>query len=178
MIFWVIVIALLGLGLCAVLIPLTKLNEVSGNSADYDREVYKAQLAELDRDVLSGPLSESEAQASRTEIARRLLIADRSSNEIEMQKRPTQSGRAIIIATAILIRPRFLWPPWPAGITRPTVCLARTGAPANCAARQYWNNGTAFIATIRSQSGKLRGLDTSCPLLARPWSASKGLASF
>ena len=96
-------IALLGLGLCAVLIPLTKLNEVSGNSADYDREVYKAQLAELDRDVLSGTLSESEAQASRTEIARRLLIADRSSNEIEMQKRPTQSGRAIIIATAILI---------------------------------------------------------------------------
>ncbi|MBO44858.1 MAG: c-type cytochrome biogenesis protein CcmI [Rhodospirillaceae bacterium] len=103
MIFWIIVIALLGLGLCAVLIPLTKLNEVSGNSADYDREVYKAQLAELDRDVLSGALSESEAQASRTEIARRLLIADRSSNEIEMQKRPTQSGRAIIIATAILI---------------------------------------------------------------------------
>ena len=103
MIFWVIVIGLLGLGLCAVLIPLTKLNEVSGNSADYDREVYKAQLAELDRDVLSGTLSESEAQASRTEIARRLLIADRSSNEIEMQKRPTQSGRAIIIATAILI---------------------------------------------------------------------------
>ena len=51
MIFWIIVIALLGLGLCAVLIPLTKLNEVSGNSADYDREVYKAQLAELDRDV-------------------------------------------------------------------------------------------------------------------------------
>ena len=53
MIFWIIVIALLGLGLCAMLIPLTKRGGEIENSADYDREVYKAQLVELDRDVLS-----------------------------------------------------------------------------------------------------------------------------
>lgn len=103
MVFWIIVIALLGFGLCAILIPLTKRVGEIENSADYDREVYKAQLVELDRDVLSGTLSEREAQASRAEIARRLLIADRTANEAAERKNPAQSSRAIIVATAALI---------------------------------------------------------------------------
>lgn len=43
-----------------------------------DMQVYRDQLAEADRDLARGTLSEDEAQRVRTEIARRLLEADRA----------------------------------------------------------------------------------------------------
>lgn len=43
-----------------------------------DMQVYRDQLAEADRDLARGTLSEAEAQRVRTEIARRLLEADRA----------------------------------------------------------------------------------------------------
>ncbi|MBI1385695.1 MAG: c-type cytochrome biogenesis protein CcmI [Rhizobiales bacterium] len=44
--------------------------------AEYDVEVYRSQLSELDRDRDNGVIDVGEAEAARTEIARRLLAAD------------------------------------------------------------------------------------------------------
>ena len=43
--------------------------------ADYDMQVYKDQLGEIDRDLARGVLTETEAKAARLEIERRLLKA-------------------------------------------------------------------------------------------------------
>lgn len=43
--------------------------------ADYDMQVYKDQLGEVDRDLARGVLTEAEAKAARLEIERRLLKA-------------------------------------------------------------------------------------------------------
>ncbi len=45
---------------------------------EYDLEVYRAQLRELDRERDSGLISETEAKAARIEIQRRILAADQA----------------------------------------------------------------------------------------------------
>lgn len=103
MAFWVTVMVLMGLGLGAVLWPLTRRPAESASTAEYDQEVYKAQLAELERDVADGTLSDAEAQASRAEIARRLLAADRATANEAKDTKTSGSTQSIVIATVILI---------------------------------------------------------------------------
>lgn len=83
MAFWSIA-ALLSLGVAALLIAssLRARAAATAGTADQtgraqDIQVYRDQLAEVDRDLARGTLDASEAQRTRTEIARRLLEADR-----------------------------------------------------------------------------------------------------
>jgi cytochrome c-type biogenesis protein CcmH len=43
--------------------------------------IYRDQLAEVDRDLVSGVIGDAEADAARIEVSRRLLAADRSERE-------------------------------------------------------------------------------------------------
>lgn len=56
--------------------PLMRRHRPGADRADYDIEVYKDQLAEVERDQARGVLGETETEAARTEIARRMLAAD------------------------------------------------------------------------------------------------------
>jgi cytochrome c-type biogenesis protein CcmH len=47
--------------------------------ANYDLSVYRDQLAEVERDIARGVLPEAEAARLRTEVARRVLDADRAA---------------------------------------------------------------------------------------------------
>ncbi|MEL6690747.1 MAG: c-type cytochrome biogenesis protein CcmI [Pseudomonadota bacterium] len=73
--FWIIAIGLAA----AVVIVLARASAdaaVPEDAARKDVEIYKAQLAEVERDVARGVVNETEAETLRTEIARRLLAAD------------------------------------------------------------------------------------------------------
>ncbi len=59
--------------------------------------VYKDQLAELDRDIARGLISEAEAEAARAEIGRRLLAEDRQT------ARGAGGSRDLRLITALLI---------------------------------------------------------------------------
>lgn len=48
-------------------------------TAEFDMQVYRDQLSEIDRDLARGTLTEAEAGRLRTEVSRRLLEADRSA---------------------------------------------------------------------------------------------------
>ena len=75
MVFWAIVVILTLLALTFVLRPLL-LGGVRGTvRAEYDAQIYRDQLAEIDADLVRGVLNEGEAQASRAEVSRRLLAA-------------------------------------------------------------------------------------------------------
>lgn len=50
---------------------------IAGPSAAYDLQVYRDQLAEVDRDAARGILSPEDAARTRTEVSRRILEADR-----------------------------------------------------------------------------------------------------
>ncbi|QPM89995.1 c-type cytochrome biogenesis protein CcmI [Pseudooceanicola algae] len=77
MFFWITCSAL-ALGVAAVLARTMMTRTAPGpdSPASFDLQIYRDQLAEVDRDLARGVLPESEAGRLRTEISRRILTAD------------------------------------------------------------------------------------------------------
>lgn len=74
--FW-IMIAALAAGVAAVLcLALLRARAQDVSASDYDLQVYRDQLKEVDRDLARGIIAEAEAERVRTEVSRRLLAAD------------------------------------------------------------------------------------------------------
>ncbi|SFR42086.1 cytochrome c-type biogenesis protein CcmH [Yoonia tamlensis] len=95
MIFWLICVVLtLGIagGLAAPM-----LRPAQSDAHNPDIAIYKAQLAEIARDLERGVLPEAEAARARTEIARRLLAASNSATT------PTQSGPTSPVFTGAVV---------------------------------------------------------------------------
>ena len=76
MTIWIIAVFLTLGASVALLRPLLRKQETSVDAAAFDREVYKDQLQELERDEARGLISGKEATEARAEIGRRLLKAD------------------------------------------------------------------------------------------------------
>ncbi|MEO9460493.1 MAG: c-type cytochrome biogenesis protein CcmI [Lentilitoribacter sp.] len=76
MIFWILIFGLTTLTIALLLRPLLREQQGDDDLLAYDREVYKDQLSEIDRDFDNGLLTENEAELARIEISRRLLAAD------------------------------------------------------------------------------------------------------
>lgn len=75
MLFWIICVVL-AVGVGGLLItPLIRTRDSDSTDAS-DVDIYRDQLAEIERDIARGVLSGDEAERTRTEIARRLLAAD------------------------------------------------------------------------------------------------------
>jgi cytochrome c-type biogenesis protein CcmH len=80
---WLAVAALSLLTVLLVAAPLVLRRGRSGASRrEADLRVYRAQLAEVDRDVERGVLAPGEAEAARTEVKRRMLAAAGESGEV------------------------------------------------------------------------------------------------
>jgi len=129
----VIALALVLLGMTVVVVLLLLLPLLHGwrppaARRQFDRAVYRAQLAELERDIARGVIGQAEAQASRLEIERRLLAsvtprggASGTANELPLDVTPdvspglhasvapgavtarAGSSRALALATALII---------------------------------------------------------------------------
>lgn len=89
--FWIVTVAL-----CAVVITLMARAvlhaRTSGASeAEYDLQIYRDQLAEVDRDLARKVITDEEADQIRTEVSRRILDADRKR---EADTAPQAAGRA------------------------------------------------------------------------------------
>jgi len=81
MLFWIIAAALT-LGACmAVLAPFSRRQAETAHDEDHDLEVYRDQLAELERDAARGLIATAEAEQARAEIGRRILRVDAERKE-------------------------------------------------------------------------------------------------
>jgi cytochrome c-type biogenesis protein CcmH len=96
---WLIIVALAAAAAAVLLVPLLRSNREAASRADYDREVYRDQLAELDRDKARGIVGEDEAKSARAEIARRMLATERADNGATPAQ-PSSRSFAIAIAAA------------------------------------------------------------------------------
>jgi len=88
--------------LALLLRPLLKGGRTSRPRADYDAEVYRDQLAELDRDLARGLVEPEQAEAARAEIARRLLAAD-AAGEAEATRSTAAPRRMKSAALALAV---------------------------------------------------------------------------
>lgn len=106
--FWSATAALTVLALVFLIVPLArkvKSDDAAPGRADFDITVYKDQLAEVDRDLERGVLSEDQALAARTEIERRMLTAGQdqdSALEIAATSKP-KSSMALIAAVMVAV---------------------------------------------------------------------------
>jgi cytochrome c-type biogenesis protein CcmH len=73
MMLWFVFALMTAAAIFAVLLPLSRGSRPQNDGSE--AAVYKDQLAEIDRDVSTGLINASEAEAARVEISRRLLAA-------------------------------------------------------------------------------------------------------
>ena len=99
MLFWIISALIIIGSALIVALPILRAKMESRDSAASDLDVYKDQLKELESDVGRGVLSVSEAETSRTEIARRLLAASDAQDDAP---RPAPRGLSKIAALCLL----------------------------------------------------------------------------
>ena len=76
MIFWTIAALMVAGAAAALALPLLRKKVDGTDPAEYDMEVFRDQLAELEREHGRGVITDDEIEAARTEIARRMLAAD------------------------------------------------------------------------------------------------------
>ncbi|HEY0276173.1 MAG TPA: c-type cytochrome biogenesis protein CcmI [Paenirhodobacter sp.] len=98
MLFWIPATALVGVLILVFGLALRRgLAQAGGNG--HDLRVYRAQLAEIDRDLARGVLPEDEAARTRIDIARRMLDADRSAppDETRTPQEATLAALAVIV---------------------------------------------------------------------------------
>ncbi len=98
--------ALAGMALVVVLcvlVPLLRPPETPRPRAEHDVEIYRDQLAELERDRARGLVTESQLEASRVEIGRRLLAADAAAEETPEERAAprTRAILAVVLAAAV-----------------------------------------------------------------------------
>ena len=100
MLFWLCALVLTCLVAALVLRPiLAPSDEGAGGVSDVD--IYKDQLAEVDRDLARGVLAQEEAERTRTEIARRLLAAD-AQGVAKLTSGPKRSLTLVFLVFALL----------------------------------------------------------------------------
>lgn len=92
-------VTILCLGILAwLLLPSMKLAQTNAKRAEYDINVYKDQLAELEREAAEGRIEGSELDAARLEIQRRLLAA--SEDKEQTTKDASKGGTMPIFIAA------------------------------------------------------------------------------
>lgn len=97
MIFWLVCLVLTLVVAAIVVRPLLRPAQAIVENPDVT--LYKAQLAEIDRDVERGVLAAEEAELARTEVARRLLAASKAMTPAGK----TAPARAIAGITAVSV---------------------------------------------------------------------------
>lgn len=98
---WALFALLLAATLAILLAPLLKRRPKALARAEYDRTVYKDQLAEIDRELERGTLSADQAVSARTEIQRRILATGDRSEASEVASPRRLAGLAVALALGV-----------------------------------------------------------------------------
>ncbi len=98
---WVIFAFLTGAAVLAVLWPLSRAPATT-DARELDVSFYKAQAAEIDRDVARGVIGDSEAATARNEAARRLMAASRTAPDDVGRSSPSVA-RWVALAVVLLV---------------------------------------------------------------------------
>lgn len=101
MLFWIILALVTAAVVLVVIAPLMRPPEATASGMAQDADVYRDQLKELERDRERGLIGDSEAEAARAEIARRLLAATAAA--APLLKVRSVADRRIAMATVIAI---------------------------------------------------------------------------
>ncbi|MEL7465853.1 MAG: c-type cytochrome biogenesis protein CcmI [Pseudomonadota bacterium] len=110
MTFWIIAVAIVAIAAIYIALPLIRREEDAAPRAAHDVQVFKDQLAELERDVGRGTVSREDADATKLEISRRLLAADAELREAENERpAPKTLSRALAALVVFAVPAASIW---------------------------------------------------------------------
>ncbi|WP_378952834.1 c-type cytochrome biogenesis protein CcmI [Mesorhizobium sp. ANAO-SY3R2] len=176
MLFWVIAAVLTLAASLAVLLPLTR--RVEGDSdKSHDLEVYRDQLAELDKDAARGLIAAPDAEQARAEIARRIIRLD-VEGAPSARTGPSLVSRAIGVM-AVLAIPVLSWSIYTA-IGSPAVPSQPLAArlaqnPANSSVDELVARAEAHLVANPSDG---RGWDVLAPIYMRMGRAADSVTAY
>lgn len=103
MLFWLLFALMTGAAVFAVLWPLAFARKAAPAGAEADIAVYRDQLAEIERDRARNLIGETEAEAARIEVSRRILAAAAAPSRTDKKQSALQRRRviAVIAMTAV-----------------------------------------------------------------------------
>ena len=99
---WFLLTMLIGFASAFAAAPFLRAS-IAPQAGDARRAFYLKQLAEVERDVSQGLISEPEAAALRVEAQRRLLTASADKQQGEATMKPTRPWTAIIVAGLVIL---------------------------------------------------------------------------
>ncbi len=100
--FWIATAALTLAAAGLILLALRRGAELADGTQDYDVQVYRDQLAEVDRDLARGVLEPEDAERARTEISRRILAADAGRGALQTGPRGGLTWAAAAFAVLVI----------------------------------------------------------------------------
>jgi cytochrome c-type biogenesis protein CcmH len=101
MTLWIVMAVLAAAVSLTVLVPLYRGRADARRMAAQEASVYRDQLQEVDRDLERGVIAPAEAEAARTEIARRLIRADAAGRTAPALAADEAPRRAAAIAAVV-----------------------------------------------------------------------------
>lgn len=101
MVLWIIFALMTAAAILAVLWPLAHKQQTSGAGSDI--LVYRDQLEEIDRDRSAGLIGDTEAEAARVEVSRRLLAAAYAQPPALTASQPVWRRRSAAIAAFVVL---------------------------------------------------------------------------
>ncbi len=118
MLFWILAAAMTAAALLLILPPLFRAAPPAPTREAYDREVYRDQLGEVDRDHARGLINAAQADAAKAEIGRRMLVG---SETVAPPAAAPRAARVLALLLALLV---------PVGAVTVYAVLGRPDAPA------------------------------------------------
>ncbi len=102
MLLWIVMAVLTAIASLSILVPLNQSRRRDRSYGDAELSIYRDQLGEVERDLARGLIAESEAEAARTEISRRLLHASDVANRNVSRKSERLPRLAVLVAVAVV----------------------------------------------------------------------------
>lgn len=176
MLFWVIAAVLTLAASLAVLLPLTRRVEGIADKS-HDLEVYRDQLAELDKDAARGMIAAPDAEQARAEIARRIIRLN-AEGAPAASRGSTLTSRMIGVV-AVLAVPVLSWSIYTT-IGSPDVPSQPLAArlsqnPANSSVDELVARAEAHLVANPSDG---RGWDVLAPIYSRMGRAGDAVTAY
>jgi cytochrome c-type biogenesis protein CcmH len=103
MVLWAVLAVLTAIIITVVCLPLVRPKGEQTHAAQSDAEIYKAQLSEIEDERKRGILTESEAEAARIEVSRRLLrSAEKGDKTSEAGAAVRENDRALVVVSVLV----------------------------------------------------------------------------
>jgi cytochrome c-type biogenesis protein CcmH len=100
---WIVLACLTAIVLLVLLRPLARADVKGPAPEAFDAAVYRDQLDEIESDRARGLIGETEAEAARIEIARRLLRADSNEQASDRTAKPSTTKLAATVVVALAL---------------------------------------------------------------------------